>query len=173
MKGFRVYDKSLGEYVTDKLCWLVDSAGELCTIEDGELKYISTCIKEDDTGFVGKNWVKIFEGDVVSAYGVKDLGEVVFHNSQYKVLYTNKKGRKKYRKMYNGFFRVEDDIHNYKREKEKNYSSAQKRQMLEKMCEICAMGTRISEDYFECSEGIFPCSKVKEAFKEVIKILEE
>lgn len=53
-----------------------------------------------------------------------------------------------------------------------NYSEVQKRQVLERLCEICEMGTRDSEDNFECLENIFPCSKVKEAFKEVIEILE-
>lgn len=42
---------------------------------------------------------------------------------------------------------------------------------MEKMCELCKMGTVDSEDNFECSENIFPCSKVCEAFEEVIDIL--
>lgn len=46
-------------------------------------------------------------------------------------------------------------------------------QIMKKMCELCEMGRVSFDDGFECVADIFPCSRVREVFDEVIKILEE
>lgn len=52
------------------------------------------------------------------------------------------------------------------------FSEVSKRQVMERICELCEMGVRDSEDNFECLECIFPCSRVCKAFEDVIEILE-
>lgn len=53
------------------------------------------------------------------------------------------------------------------------YSEVQKIQVMERLCEICEMGSRDWENKFECGVRSFPCYKVQEAFEDVIEILEE
>lgn len=110
MKGFRVYDKEVGMYVTDELYWLVDSDGALKSLEDGDLISYPHCVEEYDTGLTDKNGKKIFEGDIVKLQGGGGL--LCFNSREYVGVIKHKNGGNTRETLCQFYVHAYDDPHN-------------------------------------------------------------
>lgn len=183
---YRIYDEKEKRYITDDAVWFMNINCALFTFQNSNNKLYtkneSDVIIEHSTCIRDMNDNEIFEGDILqyrNSKGEYELGYVYYDKGMGAFMIAQKIGSGEVNYSF-------DDINmqklliignincNYELlERERmNYSEVKERQILEKMCEICEMGTRDSEDNFECLENIFPCSSIRETFEKVIEILE-